>query len=83
MNLRKIRRIAQSCASLPIVSSREVNLAAKNNANWPAVPRRGRRMQARYVWFRARCDSTALPRTQPSWPEYWREVNDNKGVLYV
>jgi hypothetical protein len=40
-------------------------------------------MQARYAWFRARCDSTALPRTQPSWPEYWREVNDNKGVLYV
>jgi hypothetical protein len=43
-------------------------------ARWPSVPRRTRRAAARAWWQRAQ-------RTQPTWPEQWRSINESRGVV--
>jgi hypothetical protein len=48
--------------------------AADVRSEWPHMTRRQRRAGARWWWRSCR-------RTEASWPEQWRSINDNHGVV--
>jgi hypothetical protein len=56
------------------VAETSVRKAEQMRAAWPSMTRRQRRAGARWWWRNCQ-------RTADSWPEQWRAINANSGVV--